>query len=242
MSTDVQKKLTNLDETAFRRYLDFVIGKGSIISLIKYELITSVFGPLPGAIGLFTRRYLYKYLFGSCGKNVTIGRNITIRHPRKISIGNNAVIDDYAVLDGKGGGKENIFIGDNVIMGRNTTLSCKGGKISIGSDTNIGINTAIYSGSSVNIGNNILIAASCYIFGDGAHRSDRIDIPIIQQGQEPSRGISIEDGVWLGADVKILDGVTVGHDSIIGTGSVVTENIPPLSIAVGTPAKIIKRR
>jgi len=240
--TEVQKKLTDIEESSLKRYLDFVIGRENILSLIKYELITCIFGPMPGAAGLFARRYLFKYLLGSAGNNITFGRNITIRHPKKISIGDNTVIDDYAVLDAKGVEGKNITIGNDVILGRNTTLSCKGGTISIGNNTNIGINTAIYSGSSVIIGNNVLFAASCYLFGDGAHRSDRTDIPIIQQGQEPSRGIKIENGVWLGADVKILDGVTIGRDSIIGAGAVVTKDIPPLSIALGIPAKVVKSR
>lgn len=240
--TEVQKMLTDAKIPPLRRYLDFVIGKESLLALAKYEFITSVFGPIPGAMGLFARRCLFRQLLGSAGTNITLGRNITIRHPRKIKIGNNTVIDDYAVMDAKGENNKNITIGDDVIIGRNTTLSCKGGTISIGNNTNIGINTAIYSGSSVKIGNNVLIAASCYIFGDGAHRSDRTDIPIIQQGQEPSRGITIENGVWLGADVKILDGVTIGRDSIIGTGAVVTNDIPPLSIALGIPAKVVKSR
>jgi acetyltransferase-like isoleucine patch superfamily enzyme len=240
--TEVQKTLTDIKESSLKRYLNFVIGRESILSLIKYETITCIFGPMPGAAGLLSRRYLFKYLLGNAGNNITFGRNITIRHPKKISIGDNTVIDDYSVLDAKGEEDKNISIGNDVILGRNTTFSCKGGKIFIGNNTNIGINTAIYSGSTVNIGNNILFAASCYIFGDGAHRSDRTDIPIIQQGQEPSKGITIEDGVWLGAGVKILDGVTIGRDSIIGAGAIVTTSIPPFSIALGIPAKVVKSR
>lgn len=242
--TQLQQELTDSGGSALTRYQRLVIGTSDLLYLLKYELIILLGGSIPGALGFFLRKYLFRLLFKSIDKNITFGRNITLRHPKKIRIGNNTVIDDYAVLDAKGkiNEKFNIDIGNNIILGRNTTLSCKGGSISIGNNTNIGINTAIYSGSSVKIGNNILIAASCYIFGDGPHRSDRTDIPIIQQGQVPSRGITIEDGVWLGADVKILDGVTVGRDSIIGAGAVVTEDIPPFSIALGTPAKVIKKR
>jgi len=240
--TELQKKLTEVNESALSRYLTLVIGKESLLSLFKYEFITSVFGPMPGALGLLLRKIYYKQLFRRTGRNTTFGRNITIRHPKKISIGDNTVIDDYSVIDAKGELGINIEVGNNVILGRNTTFSCKGGKISIGDNTNIGIHTAIYSGSHVRIGSNILIAASCFIFGDGPHRSDRKDIPILQQGQVPSKGIVIEDGAWIGADVKILDGVTIGHDSIIGTGAVVTKDIPPFSIAVGIPAKVVKTR
>ena len=240
--TELQKKLTGTTGSPLQKYLELVVGGNSILSLFRYELITSVFGPLPGAAGFLARKYLYPRLLGRAGNNITFGRNITLRHPRRISIGSNAVIDDYAVLDAKGNGGKNISIADDVIIGRNNILSCKGGTISIGSNTNIGINTAIYSGKSVVIGNNILFAASCYIFGDAPHRSDRLDIPIIQQGQEPCRGITIGDGAWIGAGVKILDGVRIGHDAIIGAGSMVTKDIPPLSIAVGTPARVIRKR
>lgn len=240
--TELQKKLTDKNRSQVKTYMDIMLGQNSILSLIKYEIIMSIFGPMPGAIGLFTRRYLFRNLLNSSAENITFGRNTTIRHPKKVLIGNNSVIDDYVVLDAKGVNTKNIIIGSNVIISRNTTFSCKGGTIFIGDNTNIGINSAIYSGSHVTIGNNVLIAASCYIFGDGPHKSDRTDIPIIQQGQEPSIGITIEDGVWLGAGVKILDGVTIGHDSIIGAGAIVTKNIPPLSVAVGIPAKVIKSR
>jgi len=55
-------------------------------------------------------------------------------------------------------------------------------------------------------------------------------------------GIKIEKSVWIGANVVILDGVTIGEGSVVGAGAVVTESIPPFSIAVGVPAKVIKKR
>ena len=55
-------------------------------------------------------------------------------------------------------------------------------------------------------------------------------------------GIKIEDDVWIGAGAIILDGVTIGRGSVIGAGAVVTKNIPPYSVAVGVPARVIKKR
>lgn len=57
-----------------------------------------------------------------------------------------------------------------------------------------------------------------------------------------SKSVSIEDDVWLGYNVTVLPGVTIGKGSVIGAGSVVCSDIPPYSIAVGNPAKVIKRR
>ena len=52
----------------------------------------------------------------------------------------------------------------------------------------------------------------------------------------------IEDDCWIGSGVRILDGVTIGHGSIVGAGAVVTKSIPPYSIAVGVPAKVVSQR
>jgi len=66
-------------------------------------------------------------------------------------------------------------------------------------------------------------------------------MPIINQGII-SKGIKIEDDVWIGSNSTVLDGVTIGRGSVIGAGSVVTQDIPPFSVALGVPAKLIKER
>jgi acetyltransferase-like isoleucine patch superfamily enzyme len=228
--------------SSLKKYMALFVGETSYLSLLRYELITSLFGPLPGALGLVSRKLMYRFLLGQAGRGTVFGRNIILRNPGKISLGNNCIIDDNAVLDAKGTSHSGIIIGNGTVLNRNVILSCKGGGIKIGENTNLGINTAIHSEKQVTIGNNVLVSAFCYIVGSGPHKTNRLDIPIIQQGVEPCRGITIEDGVWLGADVKILDGVTIGKDSIIGAGAVVTKDIPPLSIAVGIPAKVIRQR
>lgn len=169
------------------------------------------------------------------------GKSITIRHPHKIYIGNNVVIDDYAVLDAKGPDNKGILIGNNVMIGRNTVISCKNGNITIGDNTNVAMNCFIQSAKEVMIGRNVLFSAYCYVIGGGDHKTDRTDIPIITQGQVV-RGINIEDNCLLGAGVMVQDGVIIGRDSIIGTGAVVTKSIPEFSIAAGVPAKVLRKR
>ena len=73
------------------------------------------------------------------------------------------------------------------------------------------------------------------------HIYDNPNIPIREQGIT-AQGIVIEDDVWIGASAVILDGVTIGRGSVIGAGAVVTQDIPPYSLAVGSPAKPIKDR
>jgi acetyltransferase-like isoleucine patch superfamily enzyme len=68
------------------------------------------------------------------------------------------------------------------------------------------------------------------------HRYQRTDIPITDQG------IVIQDDVWIGAGVTILDGFKIGHGSVIAAGAVVTKNIEPFSVMAGVPAHVLKRR
>ena len=90
------------------------------------------------------------------------------------------------------------------------------------------------------IEDNVMMGAGVHFYVNN-HRFDRIDIPLIEQGYYPSESIVIKKGAWIGANAIILPGVTVGENSIIGAGSIVTKPIPDYSIAVGSPAKIIRK-
>ncbi len=238
--TLLAEELTNTSSSPVRRYQEIAIGNYSLLSLLQYEIL-SLLASMPGAGGLFLRKLFYRYFLKKVGRNVIFGRNVTIRHPSKLIIGNNCIIDDNCVLDAKGKENSGIVIGNNVLIGRNSIIACKEGSIEIGDNTNIGINCLVHSERHVRIGVNTLIASYCYLVGGGSHDFERIDVPIIQQGSS-SKGIFLEDNLWLGAGVKVLDGVRIGRDSIIGTGAVVTGDIPQFSIAVGIPAKVVKKR
>jgi len=137
-------------------------------------------------------------------------------------------------------GNETIVVGDYSFILRGALLLPSGGKIIIG--RNVGINpyTVIYGHGGVEIGNDVLIATSCVIISAN-HNFSRLDIPINSQGLT-CRGIRIEDDVWLGARVTVLDGVKIGRGAVIGAGAVVTHDIPPEAIAVGVPARVIGTR
>ena len=69
-----------------------------------------------------------------------------------------------------------------------------------------------------------------------------MDVPIIEQGYSDTNPVVIEDDVWIGSRVIIMPGVHIGEGCVIGTGTIVTKNIPPYAVAVGVPAKVIKFR
>lgn len=236
----IQKELFEEKKSKVAKYQDLIIGKKGLWSLLKYELIILFSSWVPGALGLFLRSKLYPHLLGGVGKNVSFGTNVVLRHPHKIFIGDNVVVDDNCLLDAKGTDNKGIVIGNGVFIGRNTILSCKNGDIFLDDNVNMGFNCEIVSANEVKVGKNVLFAAYTYLIC-GDHDFDRVDIPISEQGRI-ARGIYVEENVWFGAGVKVLDGITIKRDSIIGTGSVVTKDIPEFSIAVGAPAKVIKNR
>ena len=238
--TVIQRELFDEKKSKADKYRDLVIGRPGWGPLVAYELVMLACSWVPGAVGLFLRAKLYPMIIGRVGRNVVFGVNVTIRHPHKIQIGDNVVIDDQCCLDAKGTDNRGIAIGDGVFIGRNTILSCKNGDIVIEDNANLGFNCEIFSASRVRIGKSILMAAYTYLVG-GDHLYDRVDIPVLEQGRT-ARGIDVDDNVWLGTHVVVTDGSRIGRDAIIGAGAVVVGEIPEFSIATGIPAKVVRDR
>lgn len=238
--TVIQRELFDERKSKATRYADLFVGRPGWAALLEYELIITLVANVPGALGLLLRSKLYPRLLGSVGRNVTFGQHVVLRHPHKIHIGSNVVVDDGCCLDAKGVDNDGIRLGSGVFLGRNTILSCKNGNIVVGDEANIGFNTEIFSASNVTVGRKVLIAAYTYLVG-GDHLHDRVDVPVLDQGRTAA-GISVGDHAWLGAHVVVTDGAEIGRDAIIGAGAVVVGAIPDFAIAVGTPARVIRDR
>jgi acetyltransferase-like isoleucine patch superfamily enzyme len=236
----VQEQLFDSRQSAREKYSALVVGHPGWPALLKYELVVMLSHSVPGALGLALRRFLYPILLGSCGHGVVFGQQVTLRHPRKIRIGSDVVVDDHCLIDAKGDDNSGIHIGNGVFVGRNTILSCKNGVIDIGDGANIGFNCEIFSAGQVTIGADVLMAAYCYLIGGDHDFSDRAR-PVLHQGRS-ARGVTIGEGAWLGAGAKILDGVCIGAGAIVGAGAVVRESVPDRAIAVGVPARIVGTR
>jgi acetyltransferase-like isoleucine patch superfamily enzyme len=222
------------------KYSALVVGRPGLGALLKYELIVMFSQSWPGALGLVIRKALYPMLLGSCGRNVVFGQHVVLRHPHKIHIGSNVVIDDHCLVDAKGESNAGIRIGDGVFIGRNTILSCKNGDIHLGDEANLGFNCEVFSASRVTIGKRVLMAAYSYVIG-GDHDFSDPTKSVLEQSRT-SAGVAIGDGVWMGAGAKILDGVTIGDGAVIGAGAVVRDSVPASAIAVGIPARVVGSR
>jgi acetyltransferase-like isoleucine patch superfamily enzyme len=235
-----QEQLFAAGTSSRAKYAALVVGRPGWGALLKHELVAMVAQGRAGAVGLAVRRLMYPWLLGSCGRNVVFGQNVVLRHPHKIHIGDNVLVDDNCLLDAKGGTNRGIRIGSGVFIGRNTILSCKNGDIDLADGVNIGFNCELFSASRVVVGKDVLIAAYSYVIG-GGHDFSKPSAAVLAQSRT-SAGVSIGDGAWLGAAVKVLDGVAIGAHAVIGAGAVVREDIAPHAIAVGVPARVVSSR
>ena len=130
-------------------------------------------------------------------------------------------------------------------IGARTAISpgvCIQGQVAIGDDSSVNAYSILVGvkDGPITIGNGVRIAPHVMMFASN-HRFENIDIPIYKQHVDAAP-ITIEDDVWIAGMVMITAGVHIGRGSVIGAGAVVTKDIPPWSVAVGVPARVIKSR
>ncbi|AOM76917.1 acyltransferase [Pedobacter steynii] len=121
-------------------------------------------------------------------------------------------------------GCSKISMGDRVVI--------RPGCMIHGASSNLNLSIEIQSGA--------MLGSGCHIYVSN-HTFSNPDIPIIDQGHDDSLPVIIKKGAWLGANVVVLPGVTIGENSVIAAGAVVTKSIPDRVVAAGVPAKVIKK-
>jgi acetyltransferase-like isoleucine patch superfamily enzyme len=232
--------LSKEDESPLKKYQQLFVGSASIIDLIKYELLIFFLASIPGAAGFFLRKVFYKRFFAMVGKGTIIGSGVAFRWPGQITLGENVFIDANAVLDAKGP-NSHIDLGNSVLLGRNTILSCASSMIKLGDDVSVGPNCHLRAGlCPLEMGSHVTVGShSAIVSGNPGYT--RLDIPMKNQIGSTD-GITVGDDVWIGVGVRITDGAVVGTGSVIGAGAVVLEDIPEYAIAAGVPAKVIGNR
>ena len=228
----------------------------------KTSILTTFLGWIPLLPELGLRYLFYPLIFKQMGHSVRIYPDVRLKDAQNIAIGFGVVFHRGVEIDLDAGNE--LKIGDRVNLGRDVGISCNeqknkieldnvvsldrgvelrahgGGQIYIGERTYIGPYTCISGHGKVAIGKDCLIASHCSIYAHNYNFSD--PSKTIKEQGFVSKGITIEDDCWLGSGVRVVDGVTIGQCSVIGAGAVVTKNIPPYSIAVGVPAKVVSAR
>lgn len=225
---------------AFAKYRELYYGDQSLGKIVFCELLTTLFGWIPGALGLFLRSKLYPLMFRNTGKKTVFGRDITIRHPHKIDVGDNVAIDDNAIIDAKGDGNSGISIGDNVYIGRNSIVYCKGGDIHLENEVNISSNCQIFSSNKLTIRTGTMIGAYSYFMSGGAYDYTD-DTPFAEQSGKETKGpLEIGPDCWIGARVTVLDAASIGKRCVVAAGAVVNNPVEANTVVAGMPAKAIK--
>lgn len=131
----------------------------------------------------------------------------------------------------------NFFLGNDSTIEDFSTINNGVGDVIIGDRTRIGIGNVLIG--PLLIGNDVMMAQNVVLSGMN-HGFEDVSIAPSKQPISKSQ-ISVEDNVWIGANVSITAGVKIGKHSVIGAGSVVTKNVPQYSVAAGNPARIIKK-
>lgn len=195
-------------------------------------------------IGRFKRR----------GRNITFEGPITIIGANNIMIGSNVVFGKNVKLISEGEGE--ITIGDDCFIADNVLISARK-KVVIGKGTRIHEFSSM-QGCEISLGEDVWVSKFCFIIGADISVGDRsILAPFVQildtehyidpvtgqitMGAGETAPVKIEENAWLGNGAKVMKGVSIGRGSIVGAGAVVTKDIPPGMVAVGVPAKTIKK-
>jgi len=189
--------------------------------------------------------FLRKRGFKHIDKTALISKKSLIYGKSNISIGKCVTICPYSMIRCTSMNRMTkimgaISIGENTIIQPFALIHSAGGAITIGRNCSINSFAALYGHGGLIVGDNVRIAAHSSIF-PGNHVFEDATIPIVEQGVL-MKGIRIEDDVWIGAVVIVLDGVTIKKGCVIAAGSVVSKTTEDYGIYMGTPAKLHKKR
>jgi acetyltransferase-like isoleucine patch superfamily enzyme len=130
-------------------------------------------------------------------------------------------------------------VGEQTLLEPHVWLTSERGRIRIGAGTFLNLGVMVASVELVDIGDHCMFANGCFIT-DGNHRFDDPEMPVTWQGFTTKGPTRVEDNVWCGAGVVVTSGVTIGRRSVIGANSVVTSDVPPFSVAAGSPARVLR--
>jgi acetyltransferase-like isoleucine patch superfamily enzyme len=142
-------------------------------------------------------------------------------------------------------GERRIYVGDRVYVGAGSWLqtlpdgNSEAVAISIGSGTSIAGNCVISAVRQVVLEEDVLFARNVYV-SDHIHKYSQPEVPILDQGVDKISPVLIKRGAWLGQNVVVCPGVTIGRGAVVGANSVVNQDIPDYCVAVGAPARVLK--
>lgn len=179
------------------------------------EVLISILKGLPGETGIRLRRFVYAKAIGH--RSFTLPAEVELHDVRNMRIGRRFRVCPQVRLFAGGG---SLTIGNDFFANYGCFISAEGGIVQIG--------------NSVLFGPNVIIVSRNHVFTDPSR--------LIRLQGYKSGNVIVGDDVWIGASATILPGVTIGNGAVIGAASVVTCDIPPGAVAVGSPAHVVRMR
>jgi len=204
------------------------------------EFYKTVFMNMDGESAIKARIQYYKGHLRYMGENVRIGCGVRIINPQFISLGNNVMISDGCTLIARSEG--GISLDDGATLKDRVYLDTEleEGYIEIGKAVYIGTGCTLHGHKGLEIMDDSLLAQNITIT-PYSHKFDIVEDKIINQGGH-SRKVTIGKDSYIGMNSCVLYCADIGEGSVVGSGSVVVHTVPPYSVAVGVPAKVIRKR
>lgn len=206
-------------------------------SEVFWHLASKGFGP-------YVRGFFCRGRFKRCGHPLFVGSRLKITFPRFITLGQGVFLGAHVSINGLS--ENGMDIGSRVHIREYTSIQATsrldepGVGLIVGDDFYMGPHGFIGAGGGIKIGKRVVVGAYVQLLAENHNFSDASK-PICEQGVT-RKGIQIEDDVWIGNNVIVLDGVKIGAGSVIAAGSVVTKDVLSFSVVAGNPAKLIKMR
>ncbi len=217
--------------------------EGQSTGLGRYTLEQTLFfflRGLPGLVGIGLRALAYRLILRSDGLPI-VEDHVRLCQPANVHLGRHVYLDHGVYLHAC---PQGIFIGDETCVMHASVLHVYNFRglphagIWVGRNCFIGEFCLIRGQGGVHIGDAVLLAPRVQVLAVN-HLFDDPTQPVMQQGIT-AQGIVVEDGAWIGAGAILLDGVRVGARAVVGAGAVVTRDVPPRTLAVGTPARVVR--
>ena len=183
----------------------------------------------------------YSRAFKKCGKGLYVGPGVRIVNPQYIEVGDHVSIDAGVTLMARGPG--GITLGNHVSLTQRVYLDTEDpgeGYIKIGNGVYVGTGTSLFGHCGLEIGDSSLLAQNISLT-PYSHIFEDPNREIIAQGGH-TRKVTIGRDVYIGMNSTILYSADIGDGCVVGSGTVVVKPLPPFSVAVGNPARVIRRR
>lgn len=193
---------------------------------------------------MMVRGRFFSIRYSQIANSVFIGRKVKVIEKKQLVIGEKTKLQDSVYIDAFS--KKGVFIGENVVIGRNTRIECTGGLqsagkgIKIGNRTTFGNDCTFGAAGGIEIGDDVVAGQFIRFHSENHNFNDKTKL-IREQGVT-HKGIKIGNNCWIGAGAVFLDGAELGNGCVVGANAVITKKFSSDAVIAGVPARVIGYR